>query len=1140
MSKGQQLALRQLEAIAAAGEGLEILSVREPESEEDSLVAEVSLDCGGFEQRDGGIVLRQRERVELFVAADFPWAAPSVISAHRRWAGSPHVQWARLLCLYQAGSEWRPEDGMFGLLERLEMWLRRAALGELDPVGAPLHPPAVYVSGDAPRLVVRADAPEVGDRPWLGMARTRRASDMRIDVVGWSADLGEDGERLVPAVLLPTPIDWEYPEDARALLDALADRGVRWGLLLALLRLGSLSWPEGSGMPLIVGSPMRRGADGTRRQHVAAWYFKPRITWGIRASLAALSEDDTRKKKGEELEEILAEWADNASVAWCRVDEVRPEVTERRDSGSSLHRVFAGKKVCLWGCGAIGGHVAEWLVRAGVAQLDLYDKGVVSAGILARQPYVDADIGRAKARALADRLTTIDPDVVINARVENVLKGPLKSPDWHDGADFVIDATAAPLVASKLEAVRREHGSGETTVMAMIFGHTAEHGISVLAPPGHPGGPADLLRRVGLACTSRPGLGGFAEEFWPDPPRADDFQPEPGCSEPTFRGSGAEVAALAGTLLAATASDIAADASRASGRLLALPSAPHRGRRQAKLRWEPDTVLEDGLGRYQVRVSPAALRSIRAEVARNERAADRRAETGGVLFGRRDTAAGVLWIDEASGPPPDSIASPEEFVCGTAGVKDRDEAIRKRTRRATGFVGMWHTHPAGPAIPSPRDVGSMAELVSMEPLPETLMVICGGEPAASEIGAYVFAREELPKPFGTLVVSDRREPVAEPASPPRDVGLALSGGGSRAIAFHLGCLRALHDRGALERVRVVSGVSGGAVAAAAYAFGNGSFADFEEEVETLLRRGLGREVARRALLSPRLLSSTAAQVVSASTVLGTAARSRLGLGGQRPHPPARRWATRTDALEATLADRLFDQLTLNSPRREGLDVILTASDLRSGSAVRFGSRESGIWRADLGRIAEPIQVATAVAASAAYPLFLPSIDREFGFEGRGGERRRARVVLSDGGLFDNLGTSCLEPGRSSKYSYNVFDVDYVVACDAGRGILGDAFPVTALGRLSRSFEVTHRKLQDGARARLHRFAADGHLAGFAMPYLGQQDRALPYLPPDLVSRDEVVRYPTDFSPMSQANLDLLSRRGEQLTHIVIERWVAGL
>jgi hypothetical protein len=67
-------------------------------------------------------------------------------------------------------------------------------------------------------------------------------------------------------------------------------------------------------------------------------------------------------------------------------------------------------------------------------------------------------------------------------------------------------------------------------------------------------------------------------------------------------------------------------------------------------------------------------------------------------------------------------------------------------------------------------------------------------------------------------------------------------------------------------------------------------------------------------------------------------------------------------------------------------------------------------------------------------------DREFEFEGRDGQLRRERIVLSDGGLFDNLGTSCLEPGRSADHSYNVFDVDYIVTCDAGRGLLDDAFP----------------------------------------------------------------------------------------------------
>ena len=1135
MNEGQRLALRQLEAVASGGGALEIIKVREPDEERPRLCVEVSLDCAGIEHRPPGIRVHERERLRIYISSGFPWSPPSVYVNHRDWAGTPHVQWGNFLCLYASStSEWRSEDGMFGLLDRLALWLRKAAVGELDPAGAPLHPPVAYPSGKAPLLVIRADAPKVDEVPWIGMARLNRISEERIDVVGWTEEL-TGTEDLSPALLLPTPMDWEYPTTIRELLDVLAARGIPWDRLLMLLRLGSLRRPDESGMPLIVGTPMRRGAEGEVKQHLTAWYLPPVIADAISASLSVYSDNAKLKEIGGKLEEIVAGWTEDASVAWCWIDEMRPEVTERRDSLSAVHRVFAGRTVALWGCGAIGGHVAEWLARAQISKLILYDNDEVSAGVLSRQPFTDADLGRSKVNALADRLRAIAPELEVVPRFKNVLYGPLAREEWHDGADFVIDATAAPAVASKLEAVRRQHGGGNSTLIGMIFGHTAEHGIGVVAPPLHSGGTADLLRRTMLACTGKPGLGDFAEEFWPDPPRVDVFQPEPGCSAPTFRGSGAEVAALAGTLLISVAAGIAEDPSRAAGHLQVLPSASHQGPREVKLGWDPDTLLQDGLDRYEVRISPEALRSIRAWTARNDRVDDPRSETGGVLFGRRDPAAGVLWVDEASGPPPDSIASPEEFVCGTEGVKERDEKIRGQTRRATSFVGMWHTHPNGRAIPSERDVASMVELVSMEPLPEVLMLICGER----ELGAYVFGREDLPKPFGVLEIEIRSKPTPRPPAPQRDVGLALSGGGSRAIAFHLGCLRALHDRGALERVRVLSGVSGGAIAAAAYAYGQESFADLDARLEELLRRGLQREIMRRAVMSPRALNSLTAHLAAGSAAIGARALARVR-GRAAPGSPVRRWATRTDALEATLARRLFGKATLEAPRREDLDVILNACDLRTGSAVRFGSRESGIWRPHLGSFVDPIPVASAVAASAAYPLLLPSIDREFTFEGRDGEHRRERIVLSDGGLFDNLGTSCLEPGRSKDHSYNVFDVDYIVACDAGRGLLDDAFPVGPVARLGRSFEATHRKVQDANRSRLHSFAADGRLAGFAMPYLGQQDGTLPWMPPDLTLREEVTSYPTNFAPMSEAEIARLALRGEQLTHLLIERWCPDL
>ena len=85
--------------------------------------------------------------------------------------------------------------------------------------------------------------------------------------------------------------------------------------------------------------------------------------------------------------------------------------------------------------------------------------------------------------------------------------------------------------------------------------------------------------------------------------------------------------------------------------------------------------------------------------------------------------------------------------------------------------------------------------------------------------------------------------------PEATIGLALSGGGSRAIAFHLGCLRALHDLGILGKVTVLSTVSGGSVLGALYALSEEPFPEFEQHVRAVLRRGLLWPTVRTAFFT---------------------------------------------------------------------------------------------------------------------------------------------------------------------------------------------------------------------------------------------------------------------------------------------------
>ncbi len=217
-------------------------------------------------------------------------------------------------------------------------------------------------------------------------------------------------------------------------------------------------------------------------------------------------------------------------------------------------------------------------------------------------------------------------------------------------------------------------------------------------------------------------------------------------------------------------------------------------------------------------------------------------------------------------------------------------------------------------------------------------------------------------------------------------------------------------------------------------------------------------------------------------------------GGDEPEV---RTSNRTSALRDALARRVFGDRTMADVTHPGIATVITATDLRTTKAVRFGSLCSSC--SEYGIIQEPVRVAEAVAASAAYPLLLPAVERVFTF------RRSAdavpevqAVLLTDGGVYDNLGLTVIEPGRSSAHTPHTYEVDYIVSCDAGRGQLRPATGHFTLFRLKRSFNTGHRRAQDASRKRLHDDVAAGLISGFVQAYLGMDDGHLPVPVADLV------------------------------------------
>jgi len=217
------------------------------------------------------------------------------------------------------------------------------------------------------------------------------------------------------------------------------------------------------------------------------------------------------------------------------------------------------------------------------------------------------------------------------------------------------------------------------------------------------------------------------------------------------------------------------------------------------------------------------------------------------------------------------------------------------------------------------------------------------------------------------------------------IGLCLSGGGFRAMLFHLGAFVRLNELGLLPRLDRIASVSGGSIAAGALAVAwknlnfdsDGVATNLHELVATPLLTLAQRNVDTYAIIRGMLPFSNAAN------------------------------------LAGTIYDRfLFRGSTLqdlpNHPRFS-----FTATSLQSGALWRFAKDYAADWR--VGRWDNPsLSVAMVVGASAAFPPYLSPAYVELPIDARidtsGADlldRSFSRTLcLTDGGIYDNLG---LEP-----------------------------------------------------------------------------------------------------------------------------------
>ncbi len=731
------------------------------------LPIEISLDCATVARGPGGVRLAPREHATVRVPATFPFSLPGVRVAHQRFAGLPYVVQGQHICLYHSDSDWDPARGMFGVIGRLVAWYRRAAAGRLIEQGQPLHPPLAHplLFGDADCVVIHPDLPTNFEPAAAIMVREYES---RADVVRWLGPAALELDRqpvlerlkddlikvarahekptfLGAVTILHHPLSFEFPETFPALLDALSAEYVHSPKLLRRLakvwranELAAVRPPGPEPLHVIMGAPMRGIAGADRPDmHLAVWQLGATDA-AIPGILTGAGEPGRQPPAWLQAEQdkALARLY-YAPLSWAYVQEDRRQIATRRDTGKPAQWLY-GKTVLVLGCGALGARIAEHCARAGARKLVLVDNHAVGTGLLVRQPYQDADIGLPKAWQLAEHLAQIrpSPGLAVETEIGDIRDTVLGGDAGPPKADLIVDATANRGVSARIEWLRRGQPGRWPPVLTVGVGHACERAVGALALPQASGAGTDILYALADQAFQDSGLRDVAEDLFTEPDLEHIFQPEIGCSEPTFTGSDPEVAAAAGLLFTWALRVLSDQAARrpvpAKSLFLArLPGDPSRSA-HVYLDWPNDLLAEDEQSGYQLRIRSRALDRMRAEAQFTARRFPPSWETGGLLFGYIDDACRVAWVTDVAGPTADSVRGDHTFRLGPAGVAG---LIERRYRASGGrvrFLGIWHTHPGLAPEPSSLDIQAMASVLDRTPpgrVPRRIVhVIAGGDP----------------------------------------------------------------------------------------------------------------------------------------------------------------------------------------------------------------------------------------------------------------------------------------------------------------------------------------------------------------------------------------------------------------------------
>jgi NTE family protein len=255
----------------------------------------------------------------------------------------------------------------------------------------------------------------------------------------------------------------------------------------------------------------------------------------------------------------------------------------------------------------------------------------------------------------------------------------------------------------------------------------------------------------------------------------------------------------------------------------------------------------------------------------------------------------------------------------------------------------------------------------------------------------------------------------------KKIGLALSGGGYRAAAYHIGTLRALNRLGILDNIDVISSVSGGSITSSYYALNKDNHDDFEQSFIKKLQKGV---------LSSSIINLAVVVLLTAVSVwfigwwmLLPCLLLLFFLGYYLLHFSfwIKKSYSRLFFGKSKLSDFPIKPLIAINSTDVATGTLFTFSQIKMAGYKYEGETKKIIFNH------EEFPVADAVMASSCVPFAFSPVRINRKYHNVPFKKGEKKPLLIDGGLYDNQGAHKLSE------EYSSYHTQYIIVSDAGVG-----------------------------------------------------------------------------------------------------------